>query len=251
MLVVDDHVVRLDVAVHDAVGVAEVQGYADLVDVVADVKVRERGVQHLEVAVVHILEDEAGRLGQRVPHNVQQADDVGPTAQVLQDLDLTLDLLLLQGPAARRGARSKEQGIKGQAIDDKRRIGGQGNQRTTISDQLQRQKGSADTDVVAIPHLNRLQDLDAAAGVVDDIHAVKDLAVLAAADLADDFVVLLVAPIDGEGLVIPVLARASHVDVSVDASARHLVRPHVVVRGLRWVVGARSRCRRSAWGSCR
>jgi len=34
-------------------------------------------------------------LGQRVAHDVEQADDVGAAAQVLQDLDLALDLLLL------------------------------------------------------------------------------------------------------------------------------------------------------------
>lgn len=52
---------------------------------------------HLEVRVLHLLKHEAGRLGVRVPHHVQQLDDVGPAAQVLQDLDLPLDLLLLHG----------------------------------------------------------------------------------------------------------------------------------------------------------
>jgi hypothetical protein len=33
----------------------------------------------------------------RVPHDIQQVDDVLPPWQVLQDLDLTLDLLLLDG----------------------------------------------------------------------------------------------------------------------------------------------------------
>lgn len=97
-LVVDHHVVRLHVAVHDAVGVAELEGLEQLQDVVPDVHVRQRGVQHLngwgrgmggcvvyididrglgyrsylEVDVVDVLEDEGGRLGLRVPHHVQQ-----------------------------------------------------------------------------------------------------------------------------------------------------------------------------------
>jgi hypothetical protein len=33
----------------------------------------------------------------RIPNNVQERDDVRPTGQVLQDLDLPLDLLLLDG----------------------------------------------------------------------------------------------------------------------------------------------------------
>lgn len=47
--VVDHDVVRLDVPVHDALRVAVVQRHADLVHVVAHVKVRQRGVQHLQV----------------------------------------------------------------------------------------------------------------------------------------------------------------------------------------------------------
>lgn len=91
--VVDDNVVRLDVAVHDAVRVAVVEGLppgewaegqgggckmrhsaceppsllpsppshdADLVHVEADVLVRERRVEHAEVDVLDVLEDEAG-----------------------------------------------------------------------------------------------------------------------------------------------------------------------------------------------
>ena len=52
---------------------------------------------HLEVRVLHVLKHEAGRLGVRVAHHIQQLDDVGAATQVLQDLDLALDLLLLDG----------------------------------------------------------------------------------------------------------------------------------------------------------
>ena len=63
-----------------------------LVDVEADVGVDEGGVERLEVGVVDVLEHQAGRLGLRVAHHVQQLDHVGAAVQVLQDLDLPLDL---------------------------------------------------------------------------------------------------------------------------------------------------------------
>lgn len=46
------HIVRLDVAVHDAARVAEVERLEQLVDVEADVVVSEGGVQHLRGAGV-------------------------------------------------------------------------------------------------------------------------------------------------------------------------------------------------------
>ena len=50
---------------------------------------------YLEVGVVDEFEDQAGRLRLRVSNNVEQADDVRPAGEVLQNLDLALDLLLL------------------------------------------------------------------------------------------------------------------------------------------------------------
>ena len=75
-----------------------------LVDVEADVGVDERGVERLEVGVVDVLEHQAGRLGLRVAHHIQQLDHVGAAVQVLQDLDLPLDLRSRQAlpPLGRR-----------------------------------------------------------------------------------------------------------------------------------------------------
>lgn len=88
---------RLHVAVHDAFAVAVVEGLEQLKDVVADVDVVELGVQAAEVGVVDVLEDERGRLALRVADDVEEGDDVGAAGEVLQDLDLALDLLLLDG----------------------------------------------------------------------------------------------------------------------------------------------------------
>ena len=95
LLVVDHHVVRLYISVHDAISVAEVQRFEQLEHVVADVVVGQRGVQGLEVSVIDVLEHQRGSLRLRVTHDIQQLNHILPPAEVLQDLDLSLDLLLL------------------------------------------------------------------------------------------------------------------------------------------------------------
>mmetsp|Transcript_51395 Transcript_51395/g.111835 ORF Transcript_51395/g.111835 Transcript_51395/m.111835 type:complete len:285 (-) Transcript_51395:240-1094(-) len=163
LLVVDHDVVRLHVAVHDAVGMAVLERLEQLVDVVAHVVVCERGVERAEVGVVDVLEDERGRLGLRVPDDIEQLDDVGPARQIHQDLDLALDLLLLDG----------------------------------------------------------FEDLDDHLGAVGHAHALEHLRVLTAPDLADDLVVVLLAPLHLQALIVPVLLGPLQVDVRVPARARH------------------------------
>ena len=92
---IDHNVMRLHIAVHNALAVTEIEGLKELEDVVADVKVVEPGVQSAELGVVDVFEDERRSLTLAVPHNVKQGDDVGAACQVLEDLDLSLDLLLL------------------------------------------------------------------------------------------------------------------------------------------------------------
>jgi len=97
VLMVDHNVVRLDVAMHDALAVAVVESLEQLEDVVADIDVVELGIEGAEVGVIDVFEDERGSLALRVPHDVEQSHNVGPAGQVLQDLDLALYLLLLDG----------------------------------------------------------------------------------------------------------------------------------------------------------
>ena len=95
LLVIDHDIVRLDITVHDALAVAEIQGLQELKDIVPDIIVGEPRIQGTEVRVVDILKYQTGRLALTVANHVQQSDDIGATGQVLEDLDLTLDLLLL------------------------------------------------------------------------------------------------------------------------------------------------------------
>ena len=64
---------------------------------------------------------------------------------------------------------------------------------------------------------DRLENFNDAFGVVPDVDSLEYLRVFASADFADDFIALLVAPVDGEGLVVPVVAGAVDVDVCVDS----------------------------------
>lgn len=119
---IDHDIVRLDVAVHDTLAVAEIQGFQEFENVVTDIEVVELGVEVAEVGVVDKLEDQrrrfalrvaglalnargggwlVNRLGirthLRIANNVEKRDDVGAACQVLENLDLSLDLLLLNG----------------------------------------------------------------------------------------------------------------------------------------------------------
>ena len=95
LLVIDHNVVRLDVSVHDALGMTEVERLEEFENVVPDVVVDETWVEGAEVGVVDILKDQARSLTLAVPDDVQQSHDIGTSGQILQDLDLTLYLLLL------------------------------------------------------------------------------------------------------------------------------------------------------------
>lgn len=59
ILVIDHHIVWLDVPMHDAHAVAVVQGLEELVQVVTDVVVSQGLVQLLEVGIVHMFENES------------------------------------------------------------------------------------------------------------------------------------------------------------------------------------------------
>mmetsp|Transcript_87340 Transcript_87340/g.138615 ORF Transcript_87340/g.138615 Transcript_87340/m.138615 type:complete len:249 (+) Transcript_87340:272-1018(+) len=95
ILVVNHHVVRLHVSVHDSLGVAVVESLENLKDVVPNVVVGQRRVQLLEVRVVDVLKYQARCLGLRIPHHIQKLDHIGAAIKILQNPDFALDFLLL------------------------------------------------------------------------------------------------------------------------------------------------------------
>lgn len=90
---VDDDVLRLDVSVHNALGMRVVEAFEDLVEVVLGVAGSEQPQQCLVVGLLHVLEHETVDLS--LLHDVQQLHHVVFAAQRHQDLHLSVYLLEL------------------------------------------------------------------------------------------------------------------------------------------------------------
>jgi len=157
---VNHHVVRLNISVHDSISVTMVKSKEDFIDVIANICIRERGIENLEVGIVDVLKNEAGSLALRVSHNVKEANDVWPTAEILEDLYLALNLLLL----------------------------------------------------------NRLEDLNDAPRLVDDIESLEHFAVFSSTNLSNNLVVILVTPVYNETFIVPVLSRPLYIHIWINAS---------------------------------
>lgn len=91
-LVIDHHIVRLHIPMHDPVRMTVLQTLQELVHVVTDIVIREGREECLEVLVVHVFEDQTTGLGFRILDRVEEGDDVRPAREVAQDLDLSFDL---------------------------------------------------------------------------------------------------------------------------------------------------------------
>jgi L-lactate utilization protein LutC len=92
---INHDIVGLHIPMHDTLAVAEVQGLEQFENVETNIVIGEAGVQCAEVGVVDSLEDQTRSLALVVANNIQQCHNIGPTSEILQNLDLTLDLLLL------------------------------------------------------------------------------------------------------------------------------------------------------------
>lgn len=92
---IDHDIVRLHIAMHDTLTMAEVQRFEELIDIVADIVVGESRIERAEVGIVHILEHQTRGFALTVADHIQQSYHVGTTCQILKNLDLTLNLLLL------------------------------------------------------------------------------------------------------------------------------------------------------------
>lgn len=88
-------IMRFHIAMHDSLAMTKVQRLEELIDIEAHIIVGEARVQGSKVGVVDVFKDQTGRLALTIANDVQQSHDIGTIGQILQDLDLTLDLLLL------------------------------------------------------------------------------------------------------------------------------------------------------------
>mmetsp|Transcript_23785 Transcript_23785/g.52353 ORF Transcript_23785/g.52353 Transcript_23785/m.52353 type:complete len:234 (-) Transcript_23785:262-963(-) len=80
LFMINHHVVRFHISMHDSLRVAEIQSFQHFVDVVANVVVDQCRIQSFEISVVDALENETWSLRLRVTHNVEQLYDVGAPA---------------------------------------------------------------------------------------------------------------------------------------------------------------------------
>ena len=94
---IDHDVVRLHIAMHDALRMAEVEGLQDLKHVVADVEVVEALIKLTEIRITSIneLSDNGRGLRKRITYNVNELNDVDTALQGLEDLNLATNLVFL------------------------------------------------------------------------------------------------------------------------------------------------------------
>lgn len=93
LFVVNHDIVRLDISVHDALAVTEVERLEQLVDIEANIVVGEARVECPEIGVVDSLKDQTRGFALIIADHIQQCDDIRSTGKVLENLDLSFDLL--------------------------------------------------------------------------------------------------------------------------------------------------------------
>ena len=69
----------------------------ELVHVESHVEIGESWVQNLELDIMDVFSDQTRNFRGRIANDIEKGDDIRPTGEVLQDLDFSLDLLLLDG----------------------------------------------------------------------------------------------------------------------------------------------------------
>ena len=95
--VVNHDVMRLDIAVHDSLRMAVIEGLQDFEHVITNIKVVEALVKFAEVSITGIdkLSNDCRCLRQRITNDIKHVNNVDATLESLQNFDLTSDLVLL------------------------------------------------------------------------------------------------------------------------------------------------------------
>jgi hypothetical protein len=95
ILVINHDIVWLDIPMHNTLTMTKVERLEKFKDIVTDIIVDEARVESAEVGVVDIFEDKTGRFALIIPNDIEKSDDIRSTRQILENLDFTLYLLLL------------------------------------------------------------------------------------------------------------------------------------------------------------
>mmetsp|Transcript_2789 Transcript_2789/g.5254 ORF Transcript_2789/g.5254 Transcript_2789/m.5254 type:complete len:360 (-) Transcript_2789:429-1508(-) len=82
-VMVNHHIVRFDIAMHDAARVAVVECFQNLINVVAHVPVCKRRIQRLKIHIVDILKDKRRNTRHWIFHRIQQLNNVWTAFQIL------------------------------------------------------------------------------------------------------------------------------------------------------------------------
>ena len=140
-----------------------------------------------------MFKDERRRLALRVSDDIEKLNDVGAAAHVLEDLDFSLDLLLLD---------------RLEDLDDALGV-------VAYIDSFENLAGQfvyVGRDVTANQLLGRTLHSWRIHG---SEFARTYLTVLSASNLSNDFIIFLVSPIHSQGFVVPVVSRPMHVDIRI------------------------------------
>jgi hypothetical protein len=92
---INHDVMRLNVAMHDTVGMTIVESFEKLKDVIANIVIGESRIEHLEICIIDVFKDERGSLGLRIADDIKELNNVGSATHVLKNLDFAFDFLLL------------------------------------------------------------------------------------------------------------------------------------------------------------
>jgi hypothetical protein len=92
-LMIDHYVKGLYISVHNSMRMAIVQSLKEVIEIKSDLYIRKSLEKDFAFDVRYILIDQAGSLGPWISDHIEQANNIWPSEQCLQDLDLSVNLL--------------------------------------------------------------------------------------------------------------------------------------------------------------
>jgi hypothetical protein len=82
---------------HDTTDVNHRPHFDQLKHVISHIEIRKSRVQDPKIHIMHIFHDQTRYPGSRIADEVQEGDDIRTAGKILEDLDLSFDLHLIDG----------------------------------------------------------------------------------------------------------------------------------------------------------